>query len=106
MSNNLTDRAQEIVLLQKSLNDLQSQLAKTNKRILELTKDKTTSKASLRLAAAEELKKERQLLVELETQYNNKQFETTNAIEDQIADWPDAFDSKPKKRFKPTGKWS
>ena len=98
MSNNLTDRAQEILFLQKSLNDLQSQLTKTNKRILELTKDKTTTK--------EELKKERQLLVELETQYNNKQFETTNAIEDQIADWPDVIDSKPKKRFKPKGEWS
>ena len=44
MSNNLTDRAQEIVFLQKNLNDLQSQLAKTNNRILELTKDKTSTK--------------------------------------------------------------
>ena len=98
MSNNLTDRAQEILFLQKSLNDLQSQLNKTNKRILELSKDKTTAK--------EELEKERQLLVELKTKYNNKEFETTNAIEDQIADWPDVIDSKPKKRFKPTGEWS
>ena len=81
MSNKLTDRAQEIVFLQRSLNDLQSQLDKTNKRILEISKDKTSTK--------EELEKERQLLVELKTQYNNKQFETTNAIEDQIADWPD-----------------
>ena len=98
MSNNLTDRGQEILFLQKSLNDLQSQLDKTNKRILELSKDKTTAK--------EELEKERQLLVELKTKYNNKQFETTNAIEDQIADWPDVIDSKPKKRFKPKGEWS
>ena len=98
MSNNLTDRAQEILFLQKSLNDLQSQLNKTNKRILELSKDKTTAK--------EELEKERQLLVELKTKYNNKEFETTNAIEDQIADWPDVIDSKPKKRFKPKGEWS
>ena len=98
MSNKLTDRAQEIVFLQKSLNDLQSQLDKTNKRILELSKDKTTAK--------EELEKERQLLVELKTKYNNKEFETTNAIEDQIADWPDVIDSKPKKRFKPKGEWS
>ena len=98
MSNNLTDRAQEILFLQKSLNDLQSQLDKTNKRILELSKDKTTAK--------EELEKERQLLVELKTKYNNKEFETTNAIEDQIADWPDVIDSKPKKRFKPKGEWS
>ena len=98
MSNNLTDRAHEIAFLQKSLNDLQSQLDKTNKRILEISKDKTSTK--------EELEKERQLLVELKTQYNNKQFETTNAIEDQIADWPDVIDSKPKKRFKPTGEWS
>lgn len=98
MSNNLTDRGQEILFLQKSLNDLQSQLNKTNKRILELSKDKTTAK--------EELEKERQLLVELKTKYNNKQFETTNAIEDQIADWPDVIDSKPKKRFKPKGEWS
>ena len=98
MSNNLTDRAQEILFLQKSLNDLQSQLNKTNKRILEISKDKTSTK--------EELEKERQLLVELKTEYNNKQVETTNAIEDQIADWPDVIDSKPKKRFKPTGDWS
>ena len=98
MSNNLTDRAQEIVFLQKSLNDIQSQLAKTNKRISELTKDKTSTK--------EELEKERQLLVELKTQYNNKEFETTNAIEDQIANWPDVVDSKPKKKFKPKGEWS
>ena len=98
MSNNLTDRAQEILFLQKNLNDLQSQLNKTNKRILELSKDKTSTK--------EELEKERQLLVELKTKYNNKEFETTNAIEDQIADWPDVIDSKPKKRFKPKGEWS
>ena len=102
MSNNLTDRAQEIVFLQKNLNDLQSQLAKTNNRILELTKDKTSTK--------EELEKERQLLVELKAQYNNKQVETTNAIEDQIADWPDVVDShrraRPEKKFKPKGEWS
>ena len=102
MSNKLTDRAQEIVHLQRSLNDLQSQLDKTNKRILELSKNKTTAK--------EELEKERQLLVELKTQYNNKQFETTNAIEDQIADWPDVVDShrrpRPEKKFKPKGEWS
>ena len=98
MSNNLTDRAQEILFLQKNLNDLQSQLNKTNKRILEISKDKTSTK--------EELEKERQLLVELKTKYNNKEFETTNAIEDQIADWPDVIDSKPKKRFKPKGEWS
>ena len=98
MSNNLTDRAHEIAFLQKSLNDLQSQLNDSHKRILELSKDKTSTK--------EELEKERQLLVELEERYNNKKFDTTNAIEDQINDWPDVIDSRPEKRYKPTGEWS
>jgi len=46
------------------------------------------------------------LLVELQTKYNNKQFETTDAIEEQIEDWPDLIDSRPEKKFKSTGEWS
>jgi len=98
MTNKLTTDAQAIVILQKTLNDLQLQLTSSHKRILELTKDKTTAK--------EEIEKERQLLVELQTKYNNKQVETTDAIEDQIEDWPDLLDSRPEKRFKSTGEWS
>jgi len=98
MSYNLTDRAKEIAFLQKTLNDLQSQLNDSNKRILELSKDPASTK--------EELEKEKQLLVELEERYNNKKFETTDAIEDQINDWPDVIDSRPEKRYKPTGEWS
>ena len=107
MSNhNLTARGDEIVVLQRNLNDLQSQLADANKRILELTKDKTVAK--------EELVKERQLLLELESEVNKKQVETTDAIEKQIEDWPDIVDSKPESfkmppqpgyRFREGEKW-
>jgi len=98
MTNKLTTNAQAIVILQKTLIDLQLQLSNSQKRILELTKDKSATK--------EEIVKERQLLVELQTKYNNKQFETTDAIEEQIEDWPDLIDSRPEKKFKSTGEWS
>jgi predicted nucleic acid-binding Zn-ribbon protein len=98
MTNKLTTNSQAIVTLQKTLNDLKLQLSNSQKRILELTKDKSTTK--------EELVKERQLLVELQTKYSAKQFETTDAIEEQITDWPDLVDSRPEKRFKSTGEWS
>ena len=98
MTNKLTTNSQAIVTLQKALIDLQLQLSNSQKRILELTKDKSATK--------EEIVKERQLLVELQTKYNNKQFETTDAIEEQIEDWPDLIDSRPEKKFKSTGEWS
>jgi len=98
MTNKLTTNAQAIATLQKTLIDLQLQLTSSQNRILELTKDKTTAK--------EEIEKERQLLVELQTKYNNKQFETTDAIEEQIEDWPDLIDSRPEKKFKSTEEWS
>ena len=99
MSNhNLTVKASEIAVLQKNLNYLQSQLADANKRILELTKDKTVAK--------EELVKERQLLVELEKKTKQSQYDTTLAIERQIEEWPDVVDSRPEKRFKSKpGEW-
>ena len=99
MSNhNLTAKASEIAVLQKNLNYLQSQLADANKRILELTKDKTVAK--------EELVKERQLLVELEKKTKQSQYDTTLAIERQIEEWPDVVDSRPEKRFKSKpGEW-
>ena len=93
MSNhNLTARGDEIAVLQRNLNDLQSQLDDTNKRIYELTRDKNVAK--------EELAKERQLLVELEKKTKQSQYDTTLAIEKQIEDWPDVVDSRPKKRYK------
>ena len=100
MSNhNLTARGDEIVILQRNLNDLQSQVADANKRILELTKDKTVAK--------EELAKERQLLVELEKKTKQSQYDTTLAIERQIEDWPDVIDSRPEKRYKSkSGEWN
>ena len=99
MSNhNLTARGDEIVILQKNLNDLQYQLADAHKRILELTKDKTVAK--------EELANERKLLVELEKKTKQSQYDTTLAIERQIEDWPDVVDSRPKKRSKSEfGEW-
>ena len=98
MTNKLTTNSQAIVTLQKTLNDLKLQLSNSQKRILELTKDKSATK--------EEIVKERQLLVELQTKCSAKQFETTDAIEEQITDWPDLVDSRPEKRFKSTGEWS
>ena len=97
MVNNLTGRAQEIAILQRSLNDLQAKLNNSNNRILELSKDPTST---------EELEQEKQLLVELKIQFKNKKFETNDAIEDQINDWPDVLDSKPEKRYKTTEEWS
>ena len=92
MPKHLTAKSAEIVILQKNLKDLQGQLANAQKRILELGKDKNI--------AIEELTKERQLLLELESQVTRKQVDTTEAIEKQIEDWPDVLDSKPEKRFK------
>ena len=90
MPKRLTEKSAEIVILQKNLKDLQGQLANAQKRILELIDDKNT--------AAEELQKERQLLLELEKQYKTKQVETSDLIEKQIEDWPTVVDSKAKKR--------
>ena len=88
MSKHLTKNAAEIVILQKNLKDLQSQLADAHKRILKLTDDKTVAK--------EELQKERQLLLELEGEYSTQQLEASDRIAIQIEDWPDVLDSKPK----------
>ena len=88
MSKHLTKNAAEIVILQKNLKDLQSQLADAHKRILKLTDDKTVAK--------EELQKERQLLLELEGEYSTQQLEASDRIAKQIEDWPDVLDSKPK----------
>ena len=87
MSKHLTTNAAEIAILQKNLKDLQGQLANAHKRILDLTKDKTV--------AAEELAKERKLLLELEAQYSAKLYDTEDKIEKQIEEWPDVLDSKP-----------
>ena len=106
MPKRLTKNAAEIVILQKNLKDLQGQLAAAQKRILELIQDKDS--------ATEELIKERQLLVELETEFGKKQDETTEKIGKQIEDWPDVLDSKPKSfkqppqpgyRFREGEKW-
>ena len=98
MTNKLTTNAQAIATLQKTLTDLQLQLSNSQKRILELTKDEFTTK--------EEIVKERQLLVELQTKCSAKEFETIDAIAEQIDDWPDLVDSRPEKRYKSTGEWS
>ena len=106
MPKHLTKKSAEIVILQKNLKDLQGQLANAQKRILELIQDKDS--------ATEELIKERQLLVELETEFGKKQDETSDAIGKQIEDWPDVLDSKPKSfkqppqpgyRFREGEKW-
>ena len=106
MPKHLTKKSAEIVILQKNLKDLQGQLANAQKRILELIQDKDS--------ATEELIKERQLLVELETEFGKKQDETTEKIGKQIEDWPDVLDSKPKSfkqppqpgyRFREGEKW-
>ena len=96
MSRHLTTTAAEIAILQKNLKDLQAKLETAHEKILELTKGKSVSK--------EELQKERQLLLELETEYKTKQVETSDLIEKQIEDWPDVIDSRPPKRFK-SGEW-
>ena len=88
MPKQLTNKAAEIVILQKNLKDLQGQLANAQKRILELIQDKDS--------ATEELIKERQLLVELESEFKGREKETGDAIAKQIEDWPDVLDSKPK----------
>ena len=97
MSKHLTTNAAKIAILQQDLKDLQSQLETAHKRILELAKDKNSTQ--------EELKQQKQLLLELEGRYSKQHFETTKKIEKQIEDWPDVLDSrplkKPEKSFKP-----
>ena len=93
MSKHLTTNAAEIAILQKNLKDLQGQLANAQKRILELTADKNT--------ATEELAKERQLLLELEKDFNKSEKEASDKIAKQIEDWPDVLDSKPETLKKP-----
>ena len=97
MPKHLTKKSAEIVILQKNLKDLQSQLEIAHKRILELAKDKNSTQ--------EELKQQKQLLLELEGRYSKQHFDTTKKIEKQIEDWPDVLDSrplkKPEKSFKP-----
>jgi predicted nucleic acid-binding Zn-ribbon protein len=92
MSKHITAYASEIAILQKNLKDLQGQLANAHKRILELIRDKDSAK--------EELVKERQLLLELEKEFSDKEAETCDLIEKQIEDWPEVLDSKPEKTFK------
>ena len=97
MSKHLTKSAAKITILQQDLKDLQSQLETAHERILELAKDKNSTQ--------EELKQQKQLLLELEGRYSKQHFETTKKIEKQIEDWPDVLDSKPLKKpeksFKP-----
>ena len=97
MSKHLTANAAKIAILQQDLKDLQSQLETAHKRILELAKDKNST--------TEELKQQKQLLLELEGRYSKQHFDTTKKIEKQIEDWPDVLDSrplkKPEKSFKP-----
>ena len=88
MPKQLTNKAAEIVILQKNLKDLQGQLANAQKRILELIQDKDS--------ATEELIKERQLLVELEKDFSKSEKEASDKIAKQIDDWPDVLDSRPK----------
>ena len=106
MPKQLTNKAAEIVILQKNLKDLQGQLANAQKRILELIQDKDS--------ATEELIKERQLLVELSKNFNKSEKEASDKIQKQIDDWPDVLDSKPKNfkmppqpgyRFREGEKW-
>ena len=106
MPKQLTNKAAEIVILQKNLKDLQGQLANAQKRILELIQDKDS--------ATEELIKERQLLVELSKNVNHYESEASDKIQKQIDDWPDVLDSKPKNfkmppqpgyRFREGEKW-
>ena len=92
MSKHLTANAAKIAILQQDLKDLQSQLETAHKRILELAKDKNSTQ--------EELKQQKQLLLELEGRYSKQHFETTQKIEKQIKDWPDVVDSRPEKKFK------
>ena len=97
MAKHLTENAAKIAILQQDLKDLQSQLETAHGRILELAKDKNSTQ--------EELKQQKQLLLELEGKYSKQQFETTEKIGKQIEDWPDVLDSKPLKKpeksFKP-----
>ena len=90
MSKHLTTNAAKIAILQQDLKDLQSQLETAHKRILELAKDKNSTQ--------EELKQQKQLLLELEGRYSKQHFETTKKIEKQIEDWPDVLDSRPLKK--------
>ncbi len=92
MSKHLTENAAKIAILQKELQDLQDQLTAAHARILELAKNKNSTQ--------EELKQQKQLLLELEGRYSKQHFETTQKIEKQIKDWPDVVDSRPEKKFK------
>ena len=96
MSRHLTKNAAEIVILQNDLKDLQSQLETAHKKILELAKDKNSTQ--------EELKQQKQLLLELEGRYSKKHSEATKKIEEQIEDWPDVLDSKPVEKVEPAKK--
>ena len=85
----LTNRANEIAILQKNMRELQGQLANAHKRILELTSDHNST--------LEELKQQKKLLLELDEETS----ETTKKIEKQIEDWPDVVDSKPESFKRP-----
>ena len=87
MSKHLTTNAAKIAILQKDLKDLQDQLQAAHEKILKLAKDKNSTQ--------EELKQQKQLLLELEGKYSKQHFETTEKIEKEIEDWPDVVDSKP-----------
>ena len=87
MPKHLTTSAAKIAILQKDLKDLQDQLQAAHERILVLAKDKNSTQ--------EELKQQKQLLLELEGRYSKQHFETTEKIEKEIEDWPDVVDSKP-----------
>ncbi len=66
MSKHLTENAAKIAILQKELQDLQDQLTAAHARILELAKNKNSTQ--------EELKQQKQLLLELEGRYSKQHF--------------------------------
>ena len=91
MSKHLTENVAKITILQKDLKDLQSQLEAAHERISDLVKDKNSTQ--------EELKQQKELLLELEGRYSEKHSQATKKIEEQIEDWPDVLDSRPERKY-------
>ena len=79
---------QEIKLLQDNVKDMQRQLSNAHKRILELGTDRDH--------ALEDLKKEKQIYLELSDRLKKTDLEAQEKIQEKMDDIPDVLDSKPK----------
>ena len=83
----------EIKILQDNVKDMQRQLSNAHKRILELGTDRDH--------ALEDLKKEKQIYLELSDRLKKTDLEAQEKIQEKMDDIPDVLDSKPKNFKRP-----